>query len=1507
MKKTIRLLAGLLALCLTLPLFPVSAQAKSATFWESAKADVPLRNHYGSEFDIKSRLSAKGTVVTQVDKEINWTSPFTFTVWYKVQVNEGCTNNGLSGDFWVYSERLTKHKHTLAAGACTATGCLYAETIETVDKTTRYLEITTDNAQVRERPYNDGAPVQQLAKGTIVTATAQVKNYKNSVWYKLKSGNYIFSGNVKEATPKKVDATNSSIINSGGGSSPSLPPEFEEFITYDQLPCIRHYWSVGVCTTCNAIWPMTVTPVSGTFTTKEDNTTAKKIPYKQGDVMKTYPKKGTVVTVTGMHINSVGNTWYRTEDGYWIFGVKDVSMTSATFAVSGHTFTDLSASWTPKLSITPSGAKIASYTWSSSNTDIARVNSKGVVTATVAPGKAIISCRVESAEGAVIIAKAEVVVPEAATLEDWDYDNQTFEYDLAVECSSYMCLAYPRYDYTYQESDLIVFNTGKSPKTPNNLIRLLQSRGMSYQISQNYYNKTQYNSPYVLATKYVNYNGKATPVVYVIIEGSAGRPGWEGNMMVSGTSYKDVSVHTTFEAAANDILSGLHTYIKNYSEKPLVVITGHSRGAAVGGLLAEKLNHDKKVSKVYAYNFATPNATKNPVASKNIFNICNENDLVPHIPFSGDSWGFQKHGITYSFSSAELHGKNYPFTYYANLQMSRSAAYSRNEPDYQFHNGSATYMRDYAMGKWKNLSEYYQHTTDYVCDYECYNYFKDGLAAAASMGSGLKGLEDIEILASHLHANDTDLYSCVFRPFSWFFACNGISAINGLAAFGDSHEAATYHAAMLSRTYNSGDSLHLFHTEEYGNGTVALNSDEYDCLYNFFTTQGENALMLELEGWDVADPDTWAGVLWDLDGHIVHLDLSYMNLTGWLDVSDLSKLQTLDIDGNGIDMLALGDNQTLTELSCSFNQLSSLDVTNCKNLQSMSCSYNALESLDVGGMSNLQQLYCFGNVLNNLNLDGASSLSTLDCSNNNLTSVDLSTNTSLSTFFCENNYVIASQNAVLSEQVDHINEVGGVASIGVQKYIEGYGFNESEVYHLTEFANSAQNLEKLGWDLNDPRTWSGVEWKIYGDEYHISSVNFNDMDLEGTLNLPEAAYLESLSCEGASLSALNLSGCSAVAAVNCSNAGLSTLELSGCTALSFINCNDNYLEVEEVESSLNQIGLQTGLATYENQNIGADEECFDTHEREVLIDFLSTGSNAEILGWDWNWPGTWDGIIWTKDEEGTYRVNKVDFTELPVTGSLDLTGFDYLEDFHFSGTELESITLPDCITSIPAFAFYNSSVESVSLADGLTSIKEQAFAFCKNLKTIVLPATVTCIEAAAFQSCDSLTHAVFLGDELLISGSDIFKDCAPSFRITYFADSSCSEDNTLLSNYLYDISNAPYLLLLDSDLALTTDDTYSPVNVYAGDTVKATIITPVPGTDVLCMLAVYNEAGALDSVKMQQLSLDDALTEILFHNVNIQYVSEESCLIKLFLCTGDGSMTPLAECMDTLLFKPSAS
>lgn len=86
-----------------------------------------------------------------------------------------------------------------------------------------------------------------------------------------------------------------------------------------------------------------------------------------------------------------------------------------------------------------------------------------------------------------------------------------------------------------------------------------------------------------------------------------------------------------------------------------------------------------------------------------------------------------------------------------------------------------------------------------------------------------------------------------------------------------------------------------------------------------------------------------------------------------------------------------------------------------------------------------------------------------------------------------------------------------------------------------------------------------------------------------------------------------------------------------------------------------------------------------------------------------------------------------------------VTQIDNVCTFEYAKS-LRSLTLPNSITVIPAYAFYGcSALTNVSLGDGIVSIPQNCFLECKALNRINIPASVETIEEGAFGNCSSLT------------------------------------------------------------------------------------------------------------------------------------------------------------------------
>jgi hypothetical protein len=96
-------------------------------------------------------------------------------------------------------------------------------------------------------------------------------------------------------------------------------------------------------------------------------------------------------------------------------------------------------------------------------------------------------------------------------------------------------------------------------------------------------------------------------------------------------------------------------------------------------------------------------------------------------------------------------------------------------------------------------------------------------------------------------------------------------------------------------------------------------------------------------------------------------------------------------------------------------------------------------------------------------------------------------------------------------------------------------------------------------------------------------------------------------------------------------------------------------------------------------------------------------------------------------------------------------------------TSLESVTIPESVTSIGKYAFYGcENLKEVNLPESVTSIQSYVFGKCSSLESLTLPVGVLVINSKAFYCDDyqytcALKELRFLGNAPSFAG-DAFKD-----------------------------------------------------------------------------------------------------------------------------------------------------
>ena len=75
---------------------------------------------------------------------------------------------------------------------------------------------------------------------------------------------------------------------------------------------------------------------------------------------------------------------------------------------------------------------------------------------------------------------------------------------------------------------------------------------------------------------------------------------------------------------------------------------------------------------------------------------------------------------------------------------------------------------------------------------------------------------------------------------------------------------------------------------------------------------------------------------------------------------------------------------------------------------------------------------------------------------------------------------------------------------------------------------------------------------------------------------------------------------------------------------------------------------------------------------------------------------------------------------------------------------------------LPEYTFSNSEIESITIPDNITTIGEKAFHSCSNLKEVNIGNSVKYINNDAFSFCTALNE-LFLPESVAILGSDVFR------------------------------------------------------------------------------------------------------------------------------------------------------
>lgn len=149
-----------------------------------------------------------------------------------------------------------------------------------------------------------------------------------------------------------------------------------------------------------------------------------------------------------------------------------------------------------------------------------------------------------------------------------------------------------------------------------------------------------------------NNSNNSRPVVVVAVRGSVTPLDWLMDLLTQFhicafdfETGRDMVLKSLYGCDGNCVeCIGTGSRCEGYLEKnnisnPIILVTGHSMGAAIANLVAAELNIIEGQEDVFAYTFATPTVKSNingnaTTPYSNIFNILNTNDVVTYVPTS---------------------------------------------------------------------------------------------------------------------------------------------------------------------------------------------------------------------------------------------------------------------------------------------------------------------------------------------------------------------------------------------------------------------------------------------------------------------------------------------------------------------------------------------------------------------------------------------------------------------------------------------------------------------------------------------------------------------------------------------------------------------------------------------------------------------------------------------------------------------------------------------------------
>lgn len=249
-------------------------------------------------------------------------------------------------------------------------------------------------------------------------------------------------------------------------------------------------------------------------------------------------------------------------------------------------------------------------------------------------------------------------------------------------------------------------------------------------------------------------------------------------------------------------------------------------------------------------------------------------------------------------------------------------------------------------------------------------------------------------------------------------------------------------------------------------------------------------------------------------------------------------------------------------------------------------------------------------------------------------------------------------------------------------------YNAHDVAQIKTFLEQASavagktNAEQLGYDVNDPDTWTDVFWY----EQRLTYIDWNDRSLAGSLDLTGCEKLGALYIQQNAITSLILNGCTGLSDLDCKNNAIETLDLRENPLLHNLECSNNKLSALDLTAQTSLGNLKCGNNMITSLSLKTE-----------FIEWLYCENNK----------------LTSLDLKAVTFIRKFNCKNNALT-VLDLSKYDEISELDVSGNKLtalkavienKNIELKADGAGFVGLAYVQAEMEPFSIGDGMTPMK----------------------------------------------------------------------------------------------------------------------------------------------------------------------------------------------------------